>query len=54
MLLEKSNGEWRIEHQDVPYDVGETLARLKEADYLGKIGPIGRLIGANWRQAPIT
>ena len=44
VLLEKSNGEWRIEHHDVPYDVGETLARLKEADYLGKTGPIGRLM----------
>ena len=44
VILEKSNGEWRIEHLDVPYDVSEILAQLEEVDYLGRTGPMGRLM----------
>ena len=44
VILENHNGQWHIQHKDVPYDLGETLARLEAADYLHHTGPMGRLM----------
>ena len=44
VMLEKLGEEWRIEHQDVPYDIEQTLKRFQEAKYIEKAGPMGRLL----------
>lgn len=44
LLLELgADGEWRVRHRAVRYDVGLTLRRFRESGYLDQAGPLGRL-----------
>lgn len=42
-VMERRDGDWRVEHHTVAYDVAATLKRFRDSDYLEKAGPIGRL-----------
>lgn len=43
LLLEKRGQDWCLQYRNVPYDVGETLRRYDETDYVDHTGPMGRL-----------
>ena len=44
VLLERHDGGWYIRHRDVRYNVGDTLKRFEETNYVSLAGPIGRLM----------
>lgn len=44
VLLEKQSQSWSVHHRDVPYDVGETIERFRNVNYIEETGPMGRLM----------
>lgn len=42
-VLTLRDGNWRVEHHAVKYDVEATLRRFRETGYTEKTGPVGRM-----------
>lgn len=44
VLLERTKGDWEVEHRAVPYDVEATVRRFSETGYLDEAGPMAVLM----------
>lgn len=43
LLTREANGNWRVDHRAVKYDVDATIRRFTETGYLDETGPLGKL-----------
>jgi predicted phosphodiesterase len=44
LLVERCAEKWRLDHREVPYDLGSAVRRFTETGYLNEAGPMANLL----------